>query len=198
VATAARPSIFAARALSSTPAVLSVAAGIVHPEPLEEAIETLVAVSEAVRFVAAEAVEEKLIVSPVATPAPVTAAESVTVVEVTEATVVPEGTTPDVVASDTDIPTAMEDGTEEKVSVLPEEVAALVFRLTLALNPGSVDQPPLALKNLFAKASPAAGAGTRPVVPPEPVSPVKTVVAAGMLSSGQGETVAADVVRTSL
>src|SRR5215831_12031644 len=48
-------------------------------------------------------------------------------------------------------------------------------RPTLLTVPGVAAHPPLAFRNLFAVASPAAGAGTRPCTPPVPVSPVKTV-----------------------
>jgi hypothetical protein len=98
------------------------------------------------------------------------------------------------------IPASIDAGTEEKVRVVPDGVAALVVRFTLTADAGGVAQPPDALRNILASASPAAGAGTRPDVPPEPLSPVKTTieVARGMLSSGQGETVTLEVVKTSL
>jgi len=123
VATVARPSILAARAPSSTPASEDVAAGMVVPDPVDEATETVVAVSVTDRFVE-----------------------------------------PD------------------------------------PLPPGVTAQVPSALRNLFERASPAAGAGTRPEVPPEPLSPVKTTmeVARTILSSGHGETATPEVVKTSL
>lgn len=66
--------------------------------------------------------------------------------------------------------------------------------------PSAAVQVPSALRNFFASASPADGAGTRPEVPPEPLSPVKTTieVARWMLSSGQGEMIALEVFKTSL
>ena len=138
--------------------------------------------------------------SPLATPLPVTAAESVTVVDVLEATVVPAGITPPVVESVTSIPGTIAAGTDAKVRVVPEAVRALAVRFTVTADIGGVAQPPDALKNWFAAASPAAGAGTKPEVPPEPVSPAKIVIEAArtILSSGQGETVTAEVVKTSL
>ena len=118
-----------------------------------------------------------MIVSPLKTPLPVTAAESVTVVEVVAATVVPAGMTPDVAPSVISIPGTIAAGTDTKVRVVPDEVAALVVRFTLTAAIVGVSQAPDALKNMLASASPAAGAGTRPEVPPEPLSPAKTVIA---------------------
>src|ERR1035438_945235 len=42
---------------------------------------------------------------------------------------------------------------------------------------GGLAQDPLALRNLPAAASPAAGAGTAPAAPPDPASPVKALIA---------------------
>lgn len=121
-----------------------------------------------------------MIVSPLLTPAPVTGVDRVTVVPVVEETTVPDGMTVDAVVSETTMPTEMEPGTEANVNVLPDAVAALATRLTLMDDPGGVAHPPLALRNIFASASPAAGAGTRPDVPPEPLSPVKGESVAGV------------------
>ncbi|MFZ1108524.1 MAG: hypothetical protein WAN43_09295 [Rhodomicrobium sp.] len=101
-----------------------------------------------------------MIASPLDTPEPVTDAESVTVVDVTEATVVPLGITPLFVVSVTSIPATIEEGTDVKVSTAPDAVAALVARLMLTVALGGVAQSPAALRNLLAIASPAAGAGT--------------------------------------
>jgi hypothetical protein len=143
------------------------------PLPLDEPIETLLAVSDTLRLVTSEEDPKKLIVSPLATPAPVTAAESVIVVAAVDTTVVPAGMTPECVVSVTTIPAAIDAGTDAKVSVVPVDVAAEVTRLMLRGDPGGAAQFPLALKNIFASALPAAGAGTSPAAPPEPLSPAK-------------------------
>jgi hypothetical protein len=76
---------------------------------------------------AAEAANaEKVMLSPLPTPPPVTALEIVTVVEVLLETVVLAGMTLGVVTSRTVMPTRTQDGTDVKVSVVPDEVAALV------------------------------------------------------------------------